>query len=149
MKHKVVAAIGIATLLGGCAHVQAPADVPEDQRCGGANYKPQEHKLKVRKTDKGKPRDILRKWCLGNCDAAIVLVCTGDTVSWSHAGSRQFSIVFKEESGSPTKDKSQLEFRGAERVTIAIVGDGSQNKVYKYDVKNDAGALDPMIVVER
>jgi len=34
-------------------------------------------------------------------------------------------------------------------VTITIVGDGSQNKLYKYDVKNDAGALDPMIVVER
>ena len=149
MKYSLASAIGVAALLGACANVPAPADVPEDERCGGANYRPQEHKLKVRKTNQGKPRDVRRRSCLGECDAAVVLVCTGDTVSWSHAGSGQFSIVFKAASGSPTKDKSQLEFRGRELVTITIVGDGSESRIYKYGVRNDAGEFDPMIVVER
>lgn len=147
MGYKWAVAVAGAALLGGCALNQAAPEVTEAERCGGANYQPREHKLQIRKTSRGKPASVAKEALFCDCDAAAVLVCSGDTVRWKHTG--KFSIVFEEASGSPTKDKSQLEFPGQGSLTISIKGDGSENRPYKYTIRNDAGELDPMIVVER
>jgi hypothetical protein len=146
MKHTWAVAVAVATLLGGCAQVRVAPELTDDERCGGPKYQPKEHRLQVIRTSVGKPAGVGKESIFCDCDAAALLVCTGDTVRWKHTG--QFSIVFDAASGSPTEG-DQVEFPGRGFVTIAIKGDGSVNKVYKYTVKNDAGALDPMIVVER
>ncbi len=154
MKPTIIVTLASASVLAACA--SPPVEPASTAKCDEDGFVPRTYQLQVRTDKRGAPSRVDRN--LTFVDQRALAVRAGDTVEWQLRG--KFWIEFPTPvPGVPPK----LENRDRVQMTLvcsdfpesfcqdpkAVAGNGVCYRLYKYDVGNESGTLDPMIVVER
>jgi len=151
MKPMLIVTLSMTLVLAACAI--RPAQPGPTAKCDNSGFVPRTYKLQVRTDRRGAPSRVDRN--LTWIEQRALAVRAGDTVEWQLWDDFAIDFPVAGPEGGPKKYTGRRQIR----VTMpcrdycadagAIVRDGVCYSLYKYNVWNVAGTLDPMIVVER